>query len=150
MKCDKEPIFLGCFPHCGDIILPIVALNTGMHIITYSHSFNNNTKYNVRVFAKAGLPIVLRTVEAHFNESAKVNFSIKNPDGSQYVIILEEGKTSCFCLQTQIHYDANLYVDTCKKLLDACGCENDCNTPEEMCNYILELTSNCEEENTHC
>lgn len=64
----------GCFAHCFDICLPIVATQTGIHVI----SFKNKGQFGTnKVFATAGNTIKLNNV---FNESAPVTFEIIQPD----------------------------------------------------------------------
>lgn len=69
---------LGCYTHCGDLALPLLAHQSGMHILEFGF---NGQKYFKEFSAIQGVAFTLENV---FNECGKVKLKIKQPDGTYY------------------------------------------------------------------
>lgn len=92
---------LGCFFHCGELELPLIACETGMHVFIFS---NNGAKFTQEVFALEGENF---KVDNHFNECSETSFQVIKPDGNLLKIdtSLDENQEDCksdFCFRTVI------------------------------------------------
>ena len=86
---------LGCFSHCGEIELPLIACQTGIHTFHYS---NKGAKFSNEVFAIEGETF---KVNNHFNECAPVEFYIIQPDEVQFCT--KENDRFCFRINIKTH-----------------------------------------------
>lgn len=86
---------LGCYGHCGDIELPILACQTGTHLVS---AFNKGLHLTNKVFAIEGEPIVLNNT---FNECSTVEFQLINPDGTTYCF--DDYDSFCFQIKFSLH-----------------------------------------------
>ena len=100
MSCETKNVVggsdLGCFGHCSEICLPIVASQTGVYLFSYS---NKGAKFTNKVFANSGEKFLLNNI---FNESSQVVFQAKQPDGELLSIEVDGVTYNTFCFKVEI------------------------------------------------
>ena len=72
------PKCLGCLSHCDDLVLPLLARQSGMHTLEV---YWLGSVIEIEAYVVKGMRLKFKN---KLNESAKVNFRIKQPDGTYY------------------------------------------------------------------
>lgn len=128
---------LGCFSHCGCLVLPLQARQHGQHVIEY---FFNGATHVFNAAGQKGKPLV---VDNNFNENGKAIIKIIQPDGTPFIwyenpcLPCVGEITECFELDIRPTYRISS-GDACQQLLDLCNtCEDDCST--QMCDMINDI-----------
>lgn len=88
---------LGCVVVCGVATLPIIATQTGQHILVVQFA---GVEFQYAFDAIAGENIKIELSE--LNEDGCIKFKILQPDGTYYSTTSEDETYECFMLRTQI------------------------------------------------
>ena len=100
MSCKNKDIIgalnLGCFSHCGEICLPVIAPETGQYLFSYN---NKGSKFTNKVFAVKDEKFQINNI---FNESSFVIFQAKQPDGSLLQVETEGVTYDTFYFKVEI------------------------------------------------
>lgn len=112
--CENNIEPVGCFTHCGEVVLPFVGAQTGMHVLEFKFV---GSLQQQKIPVNEGQPICF---ENNFNESSCTIFQIKQPDCTYLNV---EG-VETFSINTRIGYSLSVPVNLDKFLSICDGCES--------------------------
>lgn len=126
---------LGCVVACGVATLPIIAAQTGQHILVIKFA---GVEFQYEFDAIAGENIKIELSE--LNEDGCIKFKIIQPDGTYYSTMSETETYECFMLRTSILMTAPIALQPCVQDYvvqdywpdDYVGCD----LPQQPCIYV--------------
>lgn len=127
---------LGCYTHCGNLVLPLVSQYSDIHICEF------NWLGNTHIVKFAALEGQTFEIPNKFNERAITNFKILQPDSSYFSITENEEEISRFSVDTSVSLDL---TDNCTIETLIAECVNTCD-----CEPIIENLVNCKEDSSTC
>jgi hypothetical protein len=126
---------LGCVVACGVATLPIIATQTGQHILVVRFA---GVEFQYAFDAISGENIKIELSE--LNEDGCIKFKIIQPNGTYYSTTSEDETYECFMLRTSILMTAPIALPPCVQDYvvqdywpdDYVGC----GPPQQLCIYV--------------
>lgn len=87
---------IGCFGHCDDLALPLLAKQTGLHYLIFDWL---GTRHKIESYNVTGTLFKFRN---EMNESSRTTFRIEQPDGTYYS---DDNGNDCFNVSTVITFE---------------------------------------------
>lgn len=113
MTCCDNPVFLGCFNHCENIMLDLIALDTGTHHVVFRQFGVLNRQ---RFAAIQGAQFVIPNV---FNENAEVTFQIYKPGNRLFT---DKKMNTCFKIRITPQYAVDCEQGDWDEMLSCINC----------------------------